>query len=166
MERVWQGGLSGKARQVRYRNRVARLHAQQMITEYLESDPLVQRHDRYIPIRGRNEFLPSVAQVTTSTPQPVQQQLELPFKRRDKTDNADRSATTERTTPLRETETATDTVIRFPRTAKETSALPLKPPQQFGQRREKFTIGGFLVGCAMGSAAAVLALLVLQTVVG
>ena len=138
-----------------------------MIMEYLDPGPAGrQLQDRYIPIRGRNEFLPSVARVTASSPEPAKQQLDLPFKQDSRTDNADRPTRAKPLTPTHDSKPAADVVIRFPSTARETVSLPLKPPQQFGRKKQKFTIGGFLVGCAMGSAAAVLALLVLQTVVG
>lgn len=167
MERVWQGGLSGKARRVRNRSRAARLHAQQMIEEYAEPDPLAGHRDRYIPIRGRSEFLPSVAQASVPAARPDRRQMELPFTSAAKTNVTVRPATVVSPAPPCDTRPKADAVIRPPCTAGKVGALPFKPPEQFGHaRRRKYTISGFLVGCAMGSAAAAVALFVVRIVIG
>lgn len=61
MRKERRGGLSGKARKACYRRRAARLHSGQLIDELLEPQAADKR---YVPIRGRSDFLPSVAQVT------------------------------------------------------------------------------------------------------
>ena len=131
MQIVKHGGLSGKARRARDRNRAARLHAQQMIEEYLEPGTATRprREQRYIPIRSRNEFLPS-ATLSDGTAEP-----------------------------------ATDVPVRIIRPERSPASPVLKPPEQL-KRKGNFTFGGFLFGCAMGSAAAALVLLVVHTVTG
>jgi hypothetical protein len=60
MQATKLGGLNGKARTLRQRDRASRLHAQQLLEEYFDPDSLADRGDRYIPIRCRSEFLPAV----------------------------------------------------------------------------------------------------------
>ncbi len=152
MQAVKHGGLSGKARRVRERNRAARLYARQLLENYLEPEGVDPGEARYIPIRGRKDFLPSIVQtgpVETSDRDP---QLHLPLD------------APGRTTPARKPEGPADGVIRFPRTDKRSMAPLFKPPEDF-RRKPEFTWRGFLVGCAMGSAAAAFFLLIVQTVV-
>ena len=78
MEAVKRGGLSGKARKVHYRSRAARLYAQQLIDEYIEPVPQPRDRHRSIPIRGRGEFLASVAQTWHAPAASRNTQLELP----------------------------------------------------------------------------------------
>ncbi len=126
MQVVKHGGLSGKARRARDRNRAERLHAQQIIAEYLEPGAATPGGQHYIRFRRRNEFLPSttLADVTVAV-------------------NSD----------------------RLQPTARSAASPVLKPPEQL-KPEQNFTIGGFLFGCAMGSAAAALVLLVAHTVTG
>ncbi|UCC29671.1 MAG: hypothetical protein JSU86_15885 [Phycisphaerales bacterium] len=165
MQAVKHGGLSGKARQVHCRNRASRLYQQQLIHEYLEPDAVGAGRHRYIPIRGRNEFLPSVGGTGVTTGRTRETQLELALTTAKKAGRGDRTADTARTIPRPKAEPAADRVIRFPRTARPGASPVLKLPEEFG-RRERFTIGGFLIGCAMGSAAASLVLLVVHAAVG
>jgi len=166
MQAVKHGGLSGKARQVRCRNRAARLYQQQLIHEHLEPDTVGAGRHRYIPISGRNEFLPSVGGTGVTTGRTRETQLELALTTAKKVGRGDRPADTARTAPQPKAEPAADTVIRFPRKARPGARPILKLPEEFRRRRERFTIGGFLVGCAMGSAAASLVLLVVHAAVG
>lgn len=59
MQATLQGGLSGKARLNRHRNRVHRMHAQQMLEEYYDEEA-GDAPERPIPLRGRAEFLPTI----------------------------------------------------------------------------------------------------------
>lgn len=165
MQAVKHGGLSGKARHVHCRNRAARLYQQQLIHEYLEPDTVGAGRHRYIPIRGRNEFLPSVGVTGVPTGRTRETQLELALTTDKKAGRNYRRADTAKTTPRPKVQPATDVVIRFPRKAKPGASPILKLPEEFG-RRERFTIGGFLIGCAMGSAAASLVLLIVHAAVG
>jgi hypothetical protein len=121
-----------------------------MIDEFLEPGEDQRDTMRYIPIRGRNEFLPSVASLSTTGSRPDDEQLELPLAR------AQQSACTD----------AADRIIRFPRKDQVGQPLPIKPPEQLGRRAKRpFTVGGFLMGCAMGSAAAAVLLLLVRIVI-
>lgn len=164
MPAVKHGGLSGKARRVRYRNRAARLHAKQLIDDYLKPRSATPHNAQYIPIRGRREFLPSIVTPGQTARPNRDTQLTLPLEGRDRADGPRRAAEKKRAAVTSKTETGPDKVIRFPH--RETSAAPLfKRPEEFRDRRG-FTWRGFLVGCAMGGAAAAFVLLILQTVTG
>ena len=170
MQAVKHGGISGKARRVRHRNRAARLYTQQMIEEYLEPGGATMTSDRYIPIRGRSDFLPSVTPNGGLFSAGADSQLELPLT----TDASDkpvaRPAQPHRSDPEQKSDTTTDSAIRFPRDDRRTDEFDprrLDPAGAKGGRPAgTFTIGGFLVGCAIGSAAAALVLLVVQTAIG
>ena len=156
-------GLAGKARRTHYRSRATRLYAQQLIDEYLDPDSehsTIPR-DRPIPIGHRREFLPSAIPVYRDT---LGNQLEL---------------------PLTDAETITDGTIRIVPKQKTTSATALgrstngktvrhvgkqiQPGSYAGALTKRasgrtFTLRGFLCGCAVGSAAAAIVLLLLQVV--
>ncbi|MGB2986704.1 MAG: hypothetical protein WBE26_12570 [Phycisphaerae bacterium] len=165
MQAVRQGGVSGKARRVRYRNRAARLYTQQMIDDYIELDPDGLHRERHIPIRGRKEFLPSIAQRWDASVDRHDAQLELPLGLPEKMQKVQRAADKTRTVPQASPKPEADAVIRFPRIPRRETDLELKPPVQY-RRKAGFTFSGFLIGCAMGSAAAAMVLLVVQTVFG
>lgn len=152
MEDARYNGLAGKARRARDLNRVTRMNAQQMIDEYLYPDSDTQQPERYIPIRGRSDFLPSAASISDEQAAPTQQQLELPL--------TTAGAAAERSTSVDVAdEPRRDSVIRPLRT-------PFEPRQRRKQKQSPFTPGGFLFGCALGSAAAAMVLLVVQLAVG
>jgi hypothetical protein len=123
-----------------------------MIHEFLE--PVEDQSDnmRYIPIRGRKEFLPSVASMGIAGSAPDDPQLELPLAQ---AQPSERTAASE-----------TDRIIRFPRKDQVNPPLPIKPPEQLGRRtRRPFTVSGFLMGCVLGSAAAAVLLLLVRIVI-
>lgn len=152
-----RGGLSGKARKVRYRNRAARLHTREMINEYFEPVAMRSNAGRFVPIRSRSEFLPSVAHADRL--HDATGQLELPLTENDK-------SPAQQSRPSR----TDDRVIRFRRNTNKPASRDPRTFRfgAFGARRagRDFTLRGFLVGCAMGSAAATLVLLVVHTAVG
>ena len=166
------GGLDGKARRERVRNRAARLFARQLVKEYLEPDEVSPGVERYVPIRSRSEFLPSAAppwivDLTTASdkPRPSEQakQLDLPFVETNKTQVDCPVSFPSEVTPDRNESHESPAVLRIPppkRSRQEPAAPALRPG-----RRKPFTFGGFLLGCAMGSAAAVMMLMVAQAVV-
>lgn len=195
MSATKHGGLSGKPRRNHNRNRALRLYSQQMVNEFFEPGTEDRSANRCIPIRGRNEFLPSVAQYTP-TASGQHEQLELPLAstgnkipavrlgdretvhakdlRRQSVEKGT-GVTTPKPNTVHSTKSsdnpstrpAKNGVIRFPRSSAPDAPLPFKPPEQLNRtRRKRFTIGGFLVGCAMGSAAAAALLLVIRTVIG
>ena len=151
MEDTRYSGLAGKARRVRHLNRVTRMYAQQLIDEYLYPDSDTWRPERYIPIRSRNEFLPTVASISNEQNVPTQRQLELPL--------IAAGASAERSTGVKTAEEPLrNTVIRPPRTC-------FQPTLRRKQKQSPFTPGGFLFGCALGSAAAAVVLLAVQIAV-
>lgn len=162
------GGLSGKARRNRSRGRAFRFQAQQMIDEFLESEPQPSHSDRYIPIRGRSDFLPSAkcpgseakggAVDARSQPEAHSKPIKRPAIKpasRSGNDPQQCYALVSSKGPLRERLKLDLPVIRPPR-----------PPQKPEQPAEpvNFTVRGFLYGCAMGSAAAAVLLLLVQIV--
>jgi hypothetical protein len=110
----------------------------------LEPNPVELRRERHIPIRSRNEFLPCVAhtvlpEMNQRTAGTGDTQLELP--------------------PTNE-----DEAIRFAHAAKPATDRVLARPDHSG-RKLTFTLRGFILGCAMGSAAAALVLLILYATI-
>ena len=161
MENTRYNGLAGKARRTRDLNRATRMYAQQMIEEYLYPEPATWRPERYIPIHGRSEFLASAAFLSEDQDTPTQRQLELPMIATGAArESASSDQTVERSTAVEVAEAPRrDSVIR-PRKA------PFQPMQRQKQKQSPFTPSGFLFGCALGSAAAAMVLLVVQLAVG
>ena len=166
MEDFYSEGLSGKARKIRKRRRAARLRAQQMIEEYLEPQEQAPSRHGSIPIRGRREFLPSVAGATTLQTARTASQLELPLGSSKGSRVAEKPARAQ--PPARgETQAPSDAPIRFPGAPDSKARFsPMAKVPRSDHRRAAFTMKGFLVGCAMGTAAAAVALLVLQSLTG
>ena len=157
--------LYGKARRSHHRNRAVRLYARQWIDEVLAPGAEEPTSERYIPIRGRREFLPTVAQAGRSSMSSGDAQLELPLSSTTTGGQAKRVATMADPASSSSTTPAKDIAIRFPTRSKSPAGRAFKPPMQFNKRTQ-FTLGGFLLGCAMGSAAAAMLLLVGHVVVG
>ena len=156
-------GLAGKARRAHYRSRASRLYAQQLITEYLdpESERSTVPYDRPIPIGHRREFLPSAAPVYHDA---LGNQLELTL-----TDVETITDGTIRIVPAGTTASATD--LRRSKNGKTVRHVGKQthPGSQAGAPTQRalgqtFTLRGFLCGCAVGSAAAAIVLLLLQVV--
>jgi hypothetical protein len=129
-----------------------------MLDEYLDGDELERRPERVIPIRQRCEFLPSVGPELPELEPAFGPQLELrltttpacapePAAAQDKANLAVGAAPVE------------TRVNRPPK-------LVFTPVDHRRRSRQKLTPGGFILGCAMGSAAAALVLLVVQFAVG
>lgn len=165
MKAIPNRSLYGKARRNHHRNRATRLYARQWIDEVLASDIEDPTSERYIPIRGRREFLPTVAQMTPSSMSSRDAQLELPLSSTTTGERAKRVAAMADPASSSSTTPAKDIAIRFPTRAKSPAGRAFKPPMQFNKRTQ-FTLSGFLLGCAMGSAAAAMLLLVVRVVVG
>ncbi len=192
MQTDGHGGLRGKARRARHRNRAARMHAEHLIQEYLEPDAPGAHDTRSIPIRGRKEFMPSMIPDSGKQPSVAKSdrvvQLDLPLESKPKSsDGAQSQEGIRLVTPAASStaevvikpamakskgaddttsaEESGDRAIRFSRT-------PVPTRDMFSlhglgeRRRRRFTLSGFLIGCAMGSAAAVALLFVLRTTVG
>lgn len=156
-------GLSGKARRVHHRKCAERLSSRQMIEEFLDP-PTQDTPPRHIPIRGRRRFLPSIAHMRNSAAGEIGRQLELPLAVVESATTTVVSAGAGQTTSECKIEARADTTLRFPQVGKPTAGLGFKPPEQL-ETAHRFTVGGFLLGCAMGSAAAAVVLLVVQTTI-
>ncbi len=158
MENTGYSGLAGKARRARDLSRASRMHAQQIIDEYLYAESDAWRPQRFIPIRGRSEFLPSAAFIREEPSALTHRQLELPLTAGAVATlpSPDETAR-ERTLPEPAVQPQRDSVIR-PRRA------PFRPIQR-RKPSSPFTPRGFLFGCALGSAAAAVVLLVVQLAV-
>ena len=158
MENTRYNGLAGKARRARDLSRASRMQAQQMIEEYLYPESDSWRPQRFIPIRGRSEFLPSAAFMSDEPSTLTHRQLELPLSAGAVASRPSRAeGAPERTLPEHVVRSRRDSVIRPPR-------APFRPVQRQKQSAV-FTPGGFLFGCALGSAAAAVVLLVVQLAV-
>ena len=120
-----------------------------------------QTTERYIPIRGRSEFLPTVAQGDPSPLRSDNSQLELPLSAAASAEAGERTAAMEQPPAS----PAKDVALRFPTRTRLPAGRQYKPPMRF-DNRPRFTIGGFLLGCAMGSAAAAVLLMMVRVVVG
>ncbi len=156
MERERRGGLSGRARQTCKLKRAARVRGNQHVDDYYDPDPLARVRERSIPIRGRSDFFPSAEQpIETATAQTATHQLELPLAPAGQANNV---AQDQREASLK------PTAIRFPKRSEGEGLATLRPPMHY-RRKGGFTWKGFLVGCAMGSAAAAFVLMVLQTAI-
>ena len=147
------GGLAGKARRAHHRSRAARLCAQQQIADYLDPkpEPADLRRSRPIPIGHRRQFVASVA------PEPHQragQQLELPLTRTEPVGEGTIRITRKPLTPAR----AGVASGKSSQTGQQAAASQAVPTGS----REPFSFWRFLGGCAMGSAAAAMILLIVQ----
>ena len=150
METMKQGGLYGKPRRARARNRAARLRVSELLAEYNEPERPALRRRRPVPICTRSEFLPSFNYPVAprARERAVRRggtQLELPFARGD--------------------ESAKGKAIRFSSTARSVLRPALRRPNSNG-RSAGFSVRGFLLGCVMGGAVATSLLLVLRAAAG
>ncbi len=162
------GGLAGQSRRVRYRNRADRLHTQHLIDEYLEPD---EEPDREIPIKGRSDFLPTVAGSAVEATEEAGMQLELPLDAAvDEQRDEQRTSSVEDIPTCEEPEPARSETRHDPRPHAEDKGDPVRWGSQditaFTEtRRKDFEVGKFLYGCLIGGSAAAALLVVLQFVV-
>ena len=162
MQSVMNRGLAGRERKAHYRNRAGRLFTQMLIDEYLEPTPDEADRDRFIPIRGRSDFLPAVATSVLEELSHADTQLELPLTCED--DNG-RHKTQDPAKSKRNGNGKSDAVIRFrsqaSRIAEETSeqSQPAESVPSTSDEKSEFTLRGFLYGCALGSGAAAVLLM-------
>lgn len=165
MERTRSNGLSGKARRARTRNRAARLQARRMVSEYLEPQAVESGTDRYIPIRGREEFLPSVAFARAAVAKRSRDAKPLVQGTRAAIGvNAMHEQEVSREVPPRASSSQRTQPIRFSGLADAGRDVFDARRQLFG-RPKTFRVGGFLFGCALGTMAASILLFGLHTVI-
>ncbi len=151
-------GLAGKARRTRQRSRASRMHHQHLIEEYLgeSKSHLHAGRDRPIRIGHRPEFLPSA---DLGPDDSAAGQLELPLPAPEVIDgDAVMIIPKEKSTKLAALEAATIAVQTRP-------ALPVREVRTVadtGADENEFSLRGLFVGCALGSAAAAMALVVIR----
>ncbi len=158
------GGLAGQSRRVRHRNRADRLHTQHLIEEYLEPE---DEPARDIPIRGRSDFLPTVAGGLVETMVESGAQMELPLE---ETRDEPKTAAAEAAPTVAKSEQSHDGGRHDPRqsTAKsdDTVRWGSQDVTAFSETRgSDFEVGKFLYGCLIGGSAAAFVLVVLQLVI-
>lgn len=153
MKALRQAGLSTKTRSTRRRNRVARMSANREIEDYLGPIEEQTESPRNIPIRGRSDFFPSIVAETNLDP------MELPLRFDDKA-RATRQTGTDNPDSIDD-----GAVLKFPRPSGTFQSM-LATRRAKRLRKKAFRIHGFLTGCAMGSAAALVALFVLSSLMG
>lgn len=160
------GGLHGKARRARSRSRAARLHAQRSIAELDGDDKEMLFARREIPLGRRNDFFPSVV-FSTSTGQDdyewhgIGTQLQLPLSVLDVPGTGEHGGGIGQVPTRTRNPDHDSDIIRLHRTGR----TPMfKQPEQM-RDPQQVTLGGFLLGCAMGTAAAGLVLVVLRATV-
>lgn len=160
------GGLAGKAQRSYRRSRAARRDHQLAIAEFLEpkhgsSGPCLEHP---IPIGHRREFLPSADPAADIIPAPCGVQLELPLAGPDELCEA----RIERGGTKRSPRQLPAAVRRKGRTAAEPgrpgAATAHRPQSGPGERIQTVSLGGFLYGVILGSAAAAMILVVLMAV--
>ena len=154
-------GLAGKARRSRHRSRASRLHHQHLIEEYLgESERLLESgRDRPIRIGHRPEFLPSAELGPDDS---AAGQLDLPLTTPEAIDgDAVITVPQKKSANLAALEAATIATQPSP-------ALPVRDGRTVadtGSTADEFSLRGILVGCAMGSAAAAMILMMFRILI-
>lgn len=138
-------GLAGRARKTHRRNRANKEFTQLLIDDYFEPGSVDRFRDRFIPIRGRNDFLPAVHAASVEQAARTDTELGMPGAR--------------------------DAAIRYrPGDLEVVRSRPGLSPQPqkcvkaddvTGKRA--FSLHGFVVGCALGGSVAAMVLLLLWT---
>lgn len=161
MEETRRRGLSGKARRVRERNRAARLNARRLIREYYEPEAKEQAPGRYIPIRYTTAFRPTVAisRLTKAQRMPGKKAIVKATPSAAREDAGRQSARTRG-----HSKTRPGKALRLSCTSQASYEATSARAAIFGRRRT-FRLGGFLLGCALGTAAASVLLICVRTVI-
>lgn len=167
------GGLSGKARHNRSRNRAWRLQSQQLIEEFVDPDKKKKRRPRHIPIKHRAEFLPSAPVMGSKYGVGTEQELELVYSTESGDSDLD-GGLFDKAYAIVSPDSADESAITFstPKIAKrrgqhDSSIGPAERDALFANRWRKtvfgkggptaietFTARGFALGCALGTATA------------
>lgn len=179
------GGLHGKARYSRFRNRAWRLHSQQLIEEFVEPAGTPDKNTRRIPIKRRAEFVPSAPVLGSEYGVGTEQELELVYT----TDAREQSVQVglfDQAFALVSPTSKEDAAITFSRSQSELRTEPNKPGVQRSERKaligstpqdsptkaetgspsvESFTARGFVFGCALGTAVAAVLLMMVRAVI-
>lgn len=168
MQATYHGGLTGKARSIKFRNRVERIRAQQLLDEYFDEDG-EDRPRPHIRFGRRSDFLPAVDDWTSdSATFETGDQLELSLVG-EKAQEQSAAATSNSQAATAIPDTAIDPAPK-PATKVIPASYWARPKIAFqpaGGRNvsKSFDPKRFLVGCALGSAAAAAILMIVSTVV-
>ena len=165
MQAVKNRGLSGKHRLSHHRSRAARLHAKSLIEEFFEPEALDSVRSQPIPIRSRREFLPTIAE-STGAPldletRPLRGEPCDPSIERadgDLVAVADDPSGAGPATLCDASMMATDVVVPVEQIFLNQRAA--------ADRAERFTVGGFVLGCAIGGAVGMTLLVILRIALG
>ncbi len=162
MNETRRRGLSGKARRVRERNRAARLNAKRLIREYYEPEATDPLPGRYIPIRHTTAFRPTVAisRPTKAHRIPGKKAIVKAAPRTSKRDAGRQSAPTRGHSGAQPGK-----ALRLSCTSQASYEATSARAAIFGRRRP-FKLGGFLFGCALGTAAVSFLLICVRTAIG
>lgn len=168
MQATYHGGLTGKARTIKTRNRIERIRAQQLLDEYFDAEDDDQPR-QHVRLGSRADFLPTADSWTNeSAGFETGGQFEL---------SLEAVATNEIEGDFREEEAgasaAAETVLEAePKQAVKVIPTPYwaKPkltfqPQGTREVAKSFDVRRFLCGCALGTAAAAAILMIVSTVV-
>ncbi len=151
-------GLAGKARRSRHRSRAATLHHQHLIEEYLGGSDrtLESESGRSIRIGHRPEFLPSAELGPDDS---AAGQLDLPLTEHEAIEgSAVMTIPKEKSANLAALQAAIAT--------QPSPAMPVRKVRTIagtGSTVNEFSMRGLLVGCAVGTAAAAMLLIVIRT---
>jgi len=175
------GGLQGKARHDRFRKRARQLHSQRLIEEFVDPEKQQQRTPRHIPIKHRAEFVPSAPVMGSKYGTGTEQELELVYSTESESCNVD-GGLFDGAYALVPPDSQDHSAITFSastgtgrRDQDDTSVEPAERDALFGDRRketglgegdrsaiESFTARGFAFGCAIGTAAAAVLLMMVR----
>ncbi len=175
MQATQQGGLAGKARSNRHRNRVQRMRAQQMLEEYYDADDN-EIEGRPIPLRGRAEFLPTIDSWSQEDAAfETGNQLELTLQAA--TDAGEKQSSEVVELQLQIAKEASELAEKAASESVTPPMVKIIPAPYWARPRATFQPQGkrvvngsfdfkrFVYGCALGTAAAAAILLVVSTVV-
>lgn len=169
------GGLNGRARKAHRRNRATRFHHDEMVAEYFNDIEEGVMPQRQIPIRHKNEFLPSAHYVDPSTLQ-AHQQMELPLETRS---SMTKNKTTSKLIPHHQAirfmkaqkakSAAASSISHKLKDAKAWQPVHLSPRiltnrSPWRRRVASLSLGGFAYGCLLGGAAAAFMLMLINIV--
>lgn len=164
------GQLTGRARRIHARERQARQWTEECVAEYLDGDEDGLLRERFIPIRSRSEFDPTAACLALESPSiPLGNQLELPLGEATGVEPTSSppspgatsrvgagSGAGERSIAPRSPRRHPHTPVPFDRLSRGAGG---EEPLTFHWRR-------FVTGCALGSAAAAVVLMMVYLTVG
>lgn len=177
MDSTPKQGLSGKARRSRDMSRSHRMYSQQLIEEYLDWESGEEEPERFIPIKRASEFLPSVEVPTTSSPDDSGAgQFEFDHTKQEPI--VDRSAAPTREARVDNPQPAEPTVEPAVLPQLEPVVSVVEKPSVIRPRRARINVlaeiapaptlstQGFLIGCGIGGAAAMVLLILAGWLVG